>query len=190
MQNKILSWAGLTVIAISAFLDTRAQAHITETYSERTNNYDSIDSGTRGKLKEIVHTFFDGKEYKFELVNDRLSDLYVNEVKIPEADFDKYKDVIVRIRKQIAIDRMRDPGYELMKVMIDDLVRDGIVADHKSLMSVTLSSTEMTVNDIKQSDAVHARYKEKFSSWAAANFSYGGNKPSYQGFHLRRLEGL
>jgi hypothetical protein len=149
MQNKILSWAGLTVIAILALLDTKAQAHITETYSERTNNYDSIDSRTRGKLKEIVHTFFDEKEYKFELLNDKISYLYVNEVKIPEAQFDNYEAVIGRIRKQIAKVNYLLPVNLLIKItavpfvlVIDDVVdfHAVTVLDFSNLICLTTIS--------------------------------------------------
>jgi hypothetical protein len=85
-----------------------------------------------------------------------------------------------------------DSNYKVMRGMIDDLVKDGIVPNHKSLQEVTLFSTEMTVNGKKQPADVFARYKKKYIAWAMSDFSYGSccGRQSIQGFHLSPIEGL
>jgi hypothetical protein len=79
-----------------------------------------------------------------------------------------------------------DADQTMMSNMIDDLIKDGIVSSQKELVSVTLSAAEMTVNDKKLPSAIFSRYKEKYSTWAAGNFSYGGNQQNHSGIHIRR----
>ncbi|QHV94475.1 hypothetical protein [Spirosoma endbachense] len=79
-----------------------------------------------------------------------------------------------------------DADQTMMSNMIDDLIKDSIVSSQKELVSVTLSATEMTVNGKKLPSAIFSRYKEKYSMWAAGNFSYGGNQQSHSGIHIRR----
>jgi hypothetical protein len=75
----------------------------------------------------------------------------------------------------------------MMKEMISDLIKDGIVPDEKSLYSVTLNSTGMTVNDKKQPEEVYRRYSEKYKRWADYNFSYGDDHHGFRGVHMSRL---
>ncbi|QIP12908.1 hypothetical protein G8759_09880 [Spirosoma aureum] len=79
-----------------------------------------------------------------------------------------------------------DADQTMMSNMINDLIKDGIVSSQKELMSVTLSATEMTVNEKKLPSAIFNRYKEKYSTWAAGNFSYGGNQQNHSGIHIRK----
>jgi uncharacterized protein YqgQ len=200
-----------------------------EDFSERYNNYDIINNNTPGKVKETIHTFFAGNEYKFELFNGKLSELYVDEIRIDKEKYASYEAVINKIREQITKDKqetnwdqadakldqvqgLKDQGQpkddqiqvhydqpvskldrekanadpDMMSSMIADLIKDGIVPDQKSLFSVTLSSIVMTVNDKKQSNSIYERYKEKYRTWAASDFSYGGSQQSYNGIHFRR----
>lgn len=84
--------------------------------------------------------------------------------------------------------KQAEEDQRMMKEMISDLIKDGIVPDEKSLYSVTLNSTGMTVNDKKQPEEVYNRYKEKFKRWADYNFSYGDDHHSFRGVHMSRLE--
>lgn len=74
----------------------------------------------------------------------------------------------------------------LMKQMIADLIGDKIVPDENSLREVTLNADEMTVNGVKQPDAIFQKYKTKYSRFAEGNFSYGNEKSSYRGIHMSR----
>jgi colicin import membrane protein len=90
-------------------------------------------------------------------------------------------------QEQAKIDQKQaEEDQRMMQSMISDLVKDGIVPDEKSLYSVTLNSTEMTVNDKKQPDDVFARYKEKYKRWADYNFSYGDDHHSFRGVHMSK----
>jgi bla regulator protein blaR1 len=49
----------------------------------------------------------------------------------------------------------------LFDTLIDDLKKDNIITNDKKLY-MRLNSKEMYINDIKQSDAIHAKYKAKY----------------------------
>ena len=54
-----------------------------------------------GKRIEEIKTEYDDKIYKMEMVDEKLTSLYVDGEKIPEADWSKYDDVIRHIRQEI-----------------------------------------------------------------------------------------
>ncbi len=57
----------------------------------------------------------------------------------------------VKDQAQAKLDQKQaEEDQRMMKEMIGDLIKDGIVPDGKSLYAVTLNSSEMTVNDKKQ----------------------------------------
>ncbi|MGZ4000455.1 MAG: hypothetical protein ACXVIY_07495 [Mucilaginibacter sp.] len=74
---------------------------------------------------------------------------------------------------------------ELMRQLIADLVSDKIVPGEKSLKELTLDSTEMTVNGLKQPDEVFKRYKDKYKRFAGGEFSYENSGNSH-GIHMSR----
>ncbi len=107
---------------------------------------------------------------------------------------DKDREQAVKDRAQAELDRAQaekdraqaEEDRKLMREMISDLIKDGIVKDEDSLYAVTLDSNEMTVNDKKQPDDVFARYKAKYSRFANGSFSYGNNSDNYHGMHMSR----
>ena len=67
---------------------------------DRHNNYDRIHT-VDGKKIEDIQVSRNDKMYKAEFVNEKLTDLYVDGEKIPQADWTKHTDAIAAIRAQI-----------------------------------------------------------------------------------------
>jgi len=313
MNIKILKSTLLSLAAMASAVTINAQEKKSEKDSGQYHSYDIIKNDGAGKLKESVQSLDDGKEYRFDIVNDKVTNLHVDGVMVPADKYAQYDPVVGRIRKQIKIDQVQarkdqvqarldqkralkdqnqarldqaqarrdqanasidreqaeknevqaklsedlarkdqanarldkeqaekdeaqakleqdqamkeqanakldqeqaekeqvqakldqeqaekdqlqakidqkqaEEDQRLMKSMISDLIKDGIIPDEKSLTSVTLNSTELTVNDKKQPDAVFGRYKEKYNRFATGNFSYSNNQNGYHGIHMNR----
>ncbi|WP_426671312.1 hypothetical protein ACPPVU_08755 [Mucilaginibacter sp. McL0603] len=59
-----------------------------------------------------------------------------------------------------------------IKNLTEDLVHDKIIPDANSLHQATFNSHEMTVNGVKQQDAVFKRYKDKYPRISEGEFTY------------------
>jgi colicin import membrane protein len=70
------------------------------------NSYDRINT-ENGKQVETIQAYIDDKQYKMELVNDKMTGLYVDGVKIAAVDWDKYGDAIAAIREQIRKNKLQ-----------------------------------------------------------------------------------
>ena len=60
------------------------------------------DSSATPPVENIVYS--DGNHYRIKMRNDKLVELFVDDQKIPEADFRKYDSIIKKIREQIKKD--------------------------------------------------------------------------------------
>jgi hypothetical protein len=283
MKTKFFKYSVLIIAAILRGVAANAQ----ESNADKYSNYDSQSKDSHGNTIERVHAFANGKEYSFRLVNGKVTNLYVDEVKIAPEQYAKYSTEINKIKEQIRLDRIQadkdrvqakidraqadkdraqaerdreqaerdrkeaissqgqaekdraqadrdrlqaekdrvqgekdreqavkdraqaeldraqaekdrvqaaidrkqaEEDRKLMAQLISDLIKDGIVPDERSLHSLTISSTGMTVNDKKQPDEVFERYKAKYSRFASGDFSYGGYGSSYRGIHMSRTK--
>ena len=79
-----------------------------------------------------------------------------------------------------------EEDQRLVKQMITDLIKDGIVTNEKSLLSITIDSEGMTVNDKKQPDEVYKKYKEKYNRFATGNFNYSNSPGDNKGIRMHR----
>lgn len=64
---------------------------------------------------------------------------------------------------------------KLLEELTSDLVADKLIADSKDLHNVTLNKQEMIVNGVKQTEAVAAKYREKYSRFANGGMNYSVN---------------
>ena len=98
------------------------------TDADRYNNYDRI-SNRDGRQVEHIQTNWNDKEYKMELVNDKMTALYVEGEKVPPADWGKYNKVIAAIREQIKRDRIQAKRDEAQaKIDQEQASRDQVQA--------------------------------------------------------------
>lgn len=293
MKSNYFKQIALAIVFTGAIAIVKAQDQKTAFSGDRNDNYDVSDSKA-GRSTEHVQTNWKGKFYRMELVNNKMTELYVDDEKIPAAKWGEYSAAITAIREQIRKDRIqaakdqvqarkdqeqarldqkqaekdqeqaridqqqalkdeaqakldqqqaskdqeaaradqeqarkeqvqakldqeqalkdqaqakldqqqaaRDQlqakkdqeqaleDQKLMKNMIEDLVKDGIAANEKSLYSVTMNVDGMTVNDKKQPEEVFKRYKAKYPKFTSGEFSYDSNRSSIQNFHLSKTK--
>lgn len=72
----------------------------------------------------------------------------------------------------------------LIKSLVDDLIKEKIMPNEKSLSNLTLNDDEFTVNGIKQSEGLHNKYKAKFLKKPGYSVSYGGYTSGF-GIYLK-----
>jgi len=97
---KCILWLIMVVFAITT---VKAQTSVTDKTAYNGREYISYDGirNENGKQVERIQTDVDDKVYKMELVNGTMTELYVDGVKIPAGEWDKYSDAIAAIKEQI-----------------------------------------------------------------------------------------
>ncbi len=79
------------------------------------------------------------------------------------------------VRDQIQAKKDQEQAEEdqrLLKLLINDLIKDGIITGEKDLHTLSLTTEGMTVNDVKQSNETANRYKKKYKRFSTGNFNY------------------
>lgn len=98
MKTKYIWLMGILLASATAMAQTSPGK--TAYNDDSHNSYDHINI-TNGKRLEHIQMEWNSKTYKMELVDNKMTDLYVNGEKIPAAEWSKYSDVIAAIREQI-----------------------------------------------------------------------------------------
>ena len=103
MKAKYLGLMGILLATVTVSAQTKTPAK-TAYNGDRYNDYDRIHAVDGKKIEEIqMHR--DGKVYKAELVNDKMTELYVDGEKIPQADWAKHASAVTAIRVQLELNR-------------------------------------------------------------------------------------
>jgi len=76
---------------------------------------------------------------------------------------------------------------ELMRQLIGDLVKDGIVPNKKGLHELTISTDGMTVNGKQMSAEVYSRYKSKYARFSNSSIQYH-NEGNSRGISINRTD--
>jgi hypothetical protein len=76
-------------------------------YADRYSNSYRVINSTPGHVREHITTNWNGKYYEMMLLNDKVTEFYVEGEKIPESKWGEYKDVIAGIREQLRKDKIQ-----------------------------------------------------------------------------------
>lgn len=301
MQNNIFRFI-IVILAMAISIKSIAQD---KSAAKKIRHSSNIITRSDGKEKATISTSYDGKVYRLEMIDDKITELLVDGNKIPESNYRDYDKVINEIKEQVKQDRIqakkdlekavidqqhakvdqdqalkdqvqakkdqeqaeRDQKHmfedkaqaeknalqyrkdkeqaekdalqyskdkeqaekdqlraktdqegslkdqsqakkdqeqslkdqilakkdqeqaledqKLLKGLMEDLVKDGIVANEESISGITLNAEEMTINEKKQPADVYNRYKEKYKRFSTGNFSYGKHA-GFRGIHMER----
>ncbi len=103
MKTNYIKCSLWLMAVIFAGMTAKAQTSVSGKTAYNGREYISYDGIRKenGKQVETIQTNLDDKLYKIELVNDKMTEMYVDGVKIAPAVWDKYSDAIAAIREQI-----------------------------------------------------------------------------------------
>jgi len=103
--KKNLCVVAMLFIVHAAYAQTKEPSK-TAYNTGNVSNYD-ISRTEKGNRVERIETTLDDKTYKIVLVNDKITELYVDDNKVAAADWAKYGEVIAAIREQIKQNRLQ-----------------------------------------------------------------------------------
>jgi len=109
MKTNYLNGSICLIAMLFMALASGAQTKPSVKTAYNISSYNTYDRtlNEQGKQIERIQIDWNGRTYKLELVNDKLTGLFVDGEKIPAGDWDKYNDVISAVREQIKQNRIQ-----------------------------------------------------------------------------------
>ena len=105
IKGRILLMA---LMALAIGVQAQKNDSVKRTFSMgRYNNSDETTHMKDGKMKEHIRTNWNDTFYEMTLVNNQMTELYVEGKKIPQAKWGEYSKTIAAIREQIRKDRIQ-----------------------------------------------------------------------------------
>jgi len=87
-------------------------------------------------------------------------------------------------RQQAEVDRKRaEEDRKLMNAMIDEIVKEKVIDNEDALKSLRLDENELIVNDIKQPENLHNKFKAKYLKSGRSKISYK-NSDGFRGISI------
>ncbi|PZR24033.1 MAG: hypothetical protein DI535_22820 [Citrobacter freundii] len=87
-------------------------------------------------------------------------------------------------RARAEIDRKKaEEDRKLFEAMLDEVVTEKLVENRDALKSLSLDDKELIVNDVKQPDAVHSRFKAKYLKPGQTRIRYN-NGTTFRGISI------
>jgi len=148
MKAKYLGLMGILLATVTVSAQTRTPAK-TAYNGDRYNDYDRIHTGDGKKVEEIqMHR--DGKVYKAELVNDKMTELYVDGEKIPQADWSKHASAVTAIRVQLELNREQAKANAIQAKRNEEQSRLNDIQAKKNDEQAVRNSIQAKKNDEQQ----------------------------------------
>ncbi len=124
--------------------------------------------------KESLKEIEEAKKDKFQADEDR-----------KQAEEDRKQ--AIKDQEQAKLDRVQaeedrkqaEEDRALVKALITELVKENIIPNESSLVSLVLTDDEMVINGKKQSEELHAKFKAKFIKKPGYSVHYGGSTSGY-----------
>lgn len=106
MKNKIVT-VKLVALAM-AFAVTAAQAQtnpVPRTSTNRISNFRmNVESDSAGDPNKHITLYRNGDVYRIKLVKEKITEMYIDDKKVPEEDFPKYSSLVKEILEQLKRD--------------------------------------------------------------------------------------
>jgi hypothetical protein len=94
----------LSANTVQAQVKKITRSSTTRTETSNGNSYLNVDYDSANGTEHIT-LYKNGEVYKIKVVNDKVTEIIIDDKKIPEADFSKYEPMIKKIREQIKEDQ-------------------------------------------------------------------------------------
>jgi len=166
MKTNYIKCSLWLMAVIFGGMTAKAQTSVSGKTAYNGREYISYDGvrNENGKQVERIQTNMDDKVYKMELVNGKMTELYVDGVKIPAGDWDKYSDAIAAIKEQIRknkeqairneeqarLNQIQDKKNEEQAMRNEEQAKLNQIRDKKNEEQAVLNKEQAQRNEIQE----------------------------------------